>query len=515
MKITIVGGGTAGFITALIFNERLNADIEMIVPSNIGIIGVGEGSTKHWSKFLSFIGVTKTECLLQSKGTTKGGINFIGWTPKRGDYAHSISGDYANDKLGDTTYIQTKLMSENISNYEYTGHELRNNVIVDEAETGGWNQFHFNTFALNDFLTELATSRGIKIIDDEITQVHKDENGISKLTGTKDEYISDLYVDCTGFKRLLISELGAKWVSYGKYLPLKEAIAFGTKDSDVYPVLTEARAMSAGWKWLIPTYGRTGNGYIFDTDFISKEQAHDEINFMYGEDIEIAKHIKFDPGKLDKVCIKNCLAVGLSANFLEPLEATSIGTTIQQAFIAMHKIRGDGSISPPDRKLINDITDGIMHNTRDLVALHYINDNRSTPFWRMCADLPRPDSLMSLLESMKYKPLDDHDIVNMYGSGYALFEADNFNLVAYFRQLLRPQICQLQLNGVKPNLKENIWNRKYKESLQHRWLKSKYDLDCTPHKAYIQQLHELNGDYKKIKYTHYIDKKDFKLKEKA
>ena len=77
--------------------------------------------------------------------------------------------------------------------------------------------------------------------------------------------------------------------------------------------------------------------------------------------------------------------------------STSIGTTIQQAFIAMHKIRGDGSISPPDRKLINDITDGIMHNTRDLVALHYINDNRSTPFWRMCADLPRPDSLMSLL----------------------------------------------------------------------------------------------------------------------
>ncbi len=478
MKITIVGGGTAGMITALIFNTRLNADIEMIVPSKIGILGVGEGSTEHWNQFLNFIEITKTESLLKSKGTAKAGINFIGWTPDRGDYAHSLWGDYVNSKIGDTTYIQTKLMAENFSHEDFAGPEINNNRIADGFEAGGWNQFHFNTFELNKFLTKLATSRGIKIVDDEITQVHTDENGISKLTGTKGEYTADLYVDSTGFKRLIIGELGAKWVSYGKYLPLKEAIAFPTKDADVYNILTEARAMKAGWKWLIPTYGRTGNGYIFDTDFINRDQAHQEINEMYGREIDIAKHIKFDPGKLDRVCIKNCLAVGLSANFLEPLEATSIGTSIQQAFMSMHKIRGDGSISPPDRKLINTMTDGLMNNARDFIALHYINNNRSTPFWRKCAKLPRPDSLMTLLEGLKYKPLDEHDF-DMYKSPYHLFGPDNFNLIAYFHGFLKPETCQLQIDAFRPDIRPSMAEV------------GPIDRVGIPHKEYIQRIHNL------------------------
>ena len=478
MKITIVGGGTAGMITALIFNTRLNADIEMIVPSNIGIIGVGEGSTEHWSAFLDFIGITKTESLLKSKGTCKAGVNFIGWTPDRGDYSHNLHRGYIDNKIGDTTYILTKLMAENFPHEDFAGPEINNNRIADGFEAGGWNQFHFNTFELNKYLTKLATSRGIKIVDDEITQVHTDENGISKLTGNKGEYTADLYVDSTGFKRLMIGELGAKWVSYGKYLPLKEAIAFPTEDADVYNILTEARAMKAGWKWLIPTYGRTGNGYIYDTDFINKDQAHQEINEMYGREIEIAKHIKFDPGKLDRVCIKNCLAVGLSANFLEPLEATSIGTSIQQAFMSMHKIRGDGSISPPDRKLINSMTDGLMDNARDFVALHYINNNRSTPFWRKCAKLPRPDSLMTLLESLKYKPLDEHDF-NMYKSGYTLFDADNFNLIAYFHGFLKPETCQLQIDGLSPDILELYSDHET----------GPIDRVGIPHKEYIQRIH--------------------------
>ena len=482
MKITIAGGGTAGLVTALIFNTRLNADIEMIVPSNIGIIGVGEGSTEHWTTFLNFIGITKTQSLKNTKGTVKAGINFKGWTPETGNYAHSLLSYFTDDMIGDTTYTQVKLMAESTSAKDFAGHLLNNNYINPNEESGGWNQFHFNTFALNNFLINVAKARGIKIVDDEITQVHKDENGISKLTGTKGDYTADFYVDCTGFKRLLIGELGAKWVSYSKYLPLNEAIAFGTKDTDIYPMLTEAKTMSAGWKWTIPTYGRTGNGYIFDTDFITKEQAHEEINYMYGEEIEIAKHIKFDPGKLDKVCISNCLAVGLSANFLEPLEATSIGSSIQQAFIAMHKIRGDGSISPPDRKLINTMTDGLMHNARDFVALHYINDNRSTPFWEKCAELPRPDSLIALLESLKYKPLDLHDF-DMYKSGYCMFGPNNFNLVAYFHRLLKPEICQLQIDSFNPNVLPSSSSGIYEMS--------RNNASSIPHKEYIQRINNI------------------------
>ena len=162
MKITIVGGGTAGLITALIFNERLNADIEMIVPSNIGIIGVGEGSTEHWSRFLKHIGVSKTKSLVRTKGTITLGVNFQGWTPNTGNYVHHINDSY-DEKIGDTTYILNKVMAENLSAEDIAGPELNKNYVYPGHEAGGTNQFHFNTFALNDFLTELAIKNNIKI----------------------------------------------------------------------------------------------------------------------------------------------------------------------------------------------------------------------------------------------------------------------------------------------------------------------------------------------------------------
>jgi len=510
-QITIVGGGTAGLITALVLKIRLDCDVKVLVPSDIGIIGVGEGSTEHWAEFVKFIGDTLTNSLVKTKGTIKSGIYFNGWTPERGDYIHSLPNEYLKS-AGMTPINFLKFWSEGWTNEEFISTNLKHNMVANmydfqggKCETGGWQQFHFNTVELNNYLTEHALSRGIEIIDDKILEVKQDQNGISECVGEKQNYKADIWIDCTGFKKVLISELGAKWESYEKYLPLKEAIAFPTEELNYYPIHTEAKVMKAGWKWQIPTYGRFGNGYIFDTDYITKDEAHQEVNEMFGREIEIAKHIKFNPGKLDKVCIKNCVAVGLSANFLEPLEATSIGTSINQAFLLMHMII-DGKISENDSKKYNKTVNDIMVNSRDFVALHYINDNRSSEFWKNCARLPRPESLLNYLDIWKGRPLDELDVDD--SRSFTLFKEHNFNYIAYSHGLLSSDVCKKYLHSINPTIVERLYNQSYQDSLQYTLNHTSQKIYHTPHKDYIQQLHKLNGDHNNIVFQHYYDKKN-------
>ena len=518
-QITVVGGGTAGFITALILKIRLQCNIRMLVPKDIGIIGVGEGSTEHWADFIEYIGDTLTNSLIETKGTIKTGIYFDGWTPGRGNYVHSIFGDYSR-RIGNTTFAATKFMAEGWTNQQFIGPELENNVIGDyyntkneRQEVGGYYQFHFNTFELNTYLTKHAKKWGIEIIDDKVLEVMQDETGITEVKGEKGNYKSDFWIDSTGFKRVLMSELGAKWVSYSEYLPLKEAIAFPTKELDYYPLHTQALAMKAGWKWRIPTYGRFGNGYIYDTNFIDKDQAYKEVCELMGEEVEIGRHIKFNPGKLDKVAIKNCVAVGLSANFLEPLEATSIGTSIQQAFMLMHDLV-DGKLSEYDIKRYNRSIDSLMINTRDFVALHYINDNRSSDFWKHCATLPRPDSLKQMIDIWKHRPLYPSDIADLHGiSGYSysLFGDVNFNHIGYFHGLLTSPVCKKFFESLNDGLRMMEWNKIYNQYLKVRFREAPIDVGMIEHKRYIEELHRLKGDYMAIEYDKYIDRETLKV----
>jgi tryptophan halogenase len=309
------------------------------------------------------------------------------------------------------------------------------------------NQYHFNTNKLNDFLTKTAIDKNINIIDDMILDVNLDESGnITTLKGEKQDYSYDFYIDSTGFKRLLIGKLGAKWQSYSKYLKMKAAIAFPTGDTDNYNVWTLARAMDYGWMFRIPVWGRGGNGYIYDSDYISVEQAKQEAEQYLGHEIEIGKEFKFDPGAVDKCWINNCVAIGLSGNFVEPLEATSIGTSIQQSFLLMHRlINYDQKVIDNYNKAVNDI----MENIRDFVALHYIVKKDSSNFWKDISTMEIPDSLKSKLETWRYKlPIkedfntlsdyvmftEQHHILVMHGLG--LFDTnsirDEFNALGSF-----------------------------------------------------------------------------------
>ena len=412
-KVIIVGGGTAGYVTALILKEKFqeNINIKVIRSKDIGIIGVGEGSTEDWSNFLTFTKIDKNLMVKECGATYKFGIMFEGWGEKK--YLHSVISHW-NILAGQehVSYLNLILNKKKL-NPDF----LYNNILPVDIEPS---QFHFNTHKLNIFLEKTCEKRGIKIIDDIIDNVDINTKGINFVESKKQKYEGDFFIDCTGFKRLLISKLGGKWESYKKYLKVNSAITFQTPDEDNYNCWTLAKAMKFGWRFKIPVQGRHGNGYIFSDKYTNAEKAKLEVEKELGHEINIGKHIKFDPGRLNKVWIKNCVAIGLSANFVEPLEATSIGTSIQQAFLLSHNLSNPVSSV---REQYNNQIKSIMENIRDFIYLHYFSWHKHNWFWKNYSYFNAPISLKKMLNLWsKRLPIND----DIKTSDYSLFWAPNF-----------------------------------------------------------------------------------------
>lgn len=428
-KIAIVGAGTAGLITAMIIKRRLNIDVDVIYSSNIGIVGVGEGSTEHFAEFMNFMGISQREVIAECDSTFKIGIMFDGWTsdPKQ-RYLHSVFTDLT-PTAGQYPFAFAKRIIDNeilVFDSTFESTLLKKNTENERPES--INQYHFNTFKLNEFLVKKSKQLGINFIDDDIADVMLDETGnVSTLIGEKDKYTSyDFFIDSTGFKRILMNKLGAKWNSYSKYLKLNSAIALPTEDEDNYNMWTLAKAMKNGWMFRIPVWGRYGNGYIYDSNHITKDEAKKELDEHFGRDIEIKREFSFDPGALDKVWIKNCCAVGLSGSFVEPLEATSIGTSIQQAFLLSNKL---ASHSDKDIELYNRSFNAIMENIRDYIILHYLTDRQDTEFWKEASSIVLPEKLEYILDVWKHRMPIKEDL--FYESNYILFKNENFIQILY------------------------------------------------------------------------------------
>lgn len=423
-SVAVIGGGTAGLIAATILRRRLNIQVDVIHSKNIGIVGVGEGSTEHFKEYMEFMHISQYDIIKYCDATYKTGIMFEGWNDK--PYLHSIIAKF-DKQFSQYNYVYAKQVSEDAEYFHYkTIWENKiNDWFVGKPNEIPFGQFHFNTFKLNEFLINLSKSININIIDDDIEEITLNAEGeIESLTGVNRSYTYDFYIDATGFKRLLLGKLGAKWQSYGKYLKMKAAITFQTPDTENYNLWTLAKAMDAGWMFRLPVWGRGGNGYIFDSDYITANQAKAEVEKCLGHPIEVGRQFNFDPGCVDRAWIKNCCAIGLSGSFVEPLEATSIGTSIQQAFLLMHRLvnYNDDTINQYNRSFTD-----IMENIRDFIILHYITKKTNTQFWKDVAKIEIPKSLKSKMSMWKCKLPIDEDFSEV--SNYVLFKASNHILV--------------------------------------------------------------------------------------
>lgn len=456
--IIVLGGGTSGLLSALMMKQAYpNFNIRLIESERIGIIGVGEGATEHWNILCDFLQISLNDAITHCGATMKAGIIFKDWGVP--DYYHSVFTDYMW-KNGETFPIYSKLISDNVDPINLTAIGSRNPDVplgwVTGCEESECKQFHFNTFKLNDFLHDLCNKRNIEIIKDEITDVIIENNIVKSLIGSK-EYFADFFIDCSGFARVIISKLGAKWKSYNKHLITNSAIAFPTDDTDEYPKYTTVTAMKYGWMWNTPVQGRWGNGYVFCDKYINFDDAQQEVENKLGKKINVFKRIKFDPGTLDKPWISNCCAIGLSSGFVEPLESSAISQGLLQTWLLMNLFCSWETSKESTEDLFNKKSYAISENILDFIAVHFITPREDTEFWKFLKNNRKewvPERLMENL--MKWKTRLPYAFE--FDSLWTLFKAENWIITLYGLQLFDTNSIKNQYDLMPAPIKEYVDN---------------------------------------------------------
>jgi len=389
--LIIVGGGSSGLVAALIVKQTdPNLDVTIIESANIGIIGVGEGTIRRWPEFVRYCNIDLKELIKETDACYKFGIKFDNWNGDGKNYMHSLLFDentsgynYFHEYKKGYPYMFAWMVANNLPTEQMISQFMINNRVPLETHANDGIPLHFNTFKFNAHLHTLCKRVGINFIQTELTGTNIDEAGVRSLVDKDNRvYPADFFIDCSGFARVVSKGLGAEWIDYTHHLPVNHAIAFPTETNNDLSVFTTCTSMKAGWAWKTPTYGRYGNGYVFNDAYIDSAKAQAEIEQLYGHPIEIFKDIKFGAGKIDKFWNKNCLNIGLSGSFAEPLEATSIGFLIEQTFAFVDQLRYWTEIPDKVEQHYNQVFDASFENTIDYVQLHYYVKRKDTDFWR-------------------------------------------------------------------------------------------------------------------------------------
>jgi len=402
--LTVLGGGNAGLMTALYLKNSVpDIDFTVIRSSKIGTIGVGEGSTEHWMTFANAVGITFAELVKECGATFKIGLKFENWHGDGTSYYHSLAeGLIHQDGYTGAATTMMHLIANGIPSEEMHWDLPMQGYIAEPFED--YYQFHFDSEKLNNFLLKKCKEIGVHIIDAEIAGPNIDADGfVESIVDTQGNiYKSDFFIDSSGFSRVIASKLGAEWIDWSEYLPLNSVIAFQTPYQEDIPPYTLARAMNAGWMWRAPVQERFGNGYVFDERFITEEEALAEVQQYFDFPLNVGRRIKYTSGHVNKAWIKNCVCIGLSSNFVEPLEASSISTTIQQSRLLASALWNWDRNDTSSITFYNNKVDDIMTNILDFIQLHYITEREDTEFWKWCKhEMKRTPFIQENLENFR------------------------------------------------------------------------------------------------------------------
>jgi tryptophan halogenase len=418
-KIIVLGGGNAGFMTALFVGRLTNADISVIHNEEKGTVGVGEATVPTIRGFIEGnLGIDIRDFISKTKSTIKNGIKFQNWNGDGKYYYHPFLPElkylsmfkFADEANPNPYYTYQQFLKQNIQNnssfseFDFGSILSEQNKVSEDLSYA----LHFDNFLVTEYYKNVCIARGIKVIDDEYMDANLDEDGYItslelKKSGTLD---CDFVFDCSGFAKLLINKkYNINWQKY-KDLAVNEAIIFNTETNpnDEIPSYTQATALKNGWVFEIPLRHRIGRGYIFDNNFTSTDKAVEEVIENYG-DVDFKKDIRFEGGRLEKFWYKNCISVGLSASFIEPLESTSIWfTTVQLTELLplshafFEKQRADYIRTTYDKVMI-----ATSDHLKDFVHYHYLGKRKDSMFWKSFRDTYKSsDFVNSMLEAMKY-----------------------------------------------------------------------------------------------------------------
>jgi tryptophan halogenase len=489
IRIAIAGSGTAGLVSALLLRKAFpDSEITVVSSSKIGIIGVGEGSTEHWRTFMDICEIPLEEMIVATKATHKYGIRFENWTNHTPNYFHSVSGI---DEIFAHQYYATYLghiEKEKLLTSQIAGIGLVRDQISRRSLHKSTNQFHFDTYKLNEYLISLCFKRNIIFIEGEIVNVIADDLGIKKIVMDSGFTVNtDFCIDATGFNKVLINEVSKpNWISFSDYLLCDKAVVFQTPSdpSGKIKSYTRARAASAGWVFEIPTQERRGNGYVFSSKHISDDDAKKELSEMTGYDASNARIIGFDAGYLKEPWVKNCCAVGLSSSFVEPLEATSIGSTIQQVRMLIPYLAAFTEETTKSQRVYNKNFSKVMDNILTMIRLHYYSDREDTSFWQDIKNMPINEELQDMIDIWAERGPTRDDFANGH---FNLFSAPHFAHVAQGQGLFNPESCGIIIDRMEMR---QVVEREMDEQ-RH----SRIAIELVDHAQALRELEEADGDW--------------------
>lgn len=410
--VVIVGGGTAGWMAAAALSKSLGTkhiNIQLVESEEIGTVGVGEATIPHIKIFNRLAGLDEKEFLRKTNATYKLGIEFVNWGKLDDSYIHPF-GPYGIDMQGvhfHHTWLRQKHKgtARPVSEFSLPGLAAKADKFqhprpdLKASPLGAMDYaFQFDAALYAKYMRDVAEGRGVKRTEGKIVNVTQTEDTgfIESIELEKGEVIQgDLFIDCSGFKGLLIEEtLKTGYEDWSNYLPCDRAVARLSERLDVLPPYTRATAKKAGWQWRIPLQSRTGNGYVYCSKYISDEEALATLN----EGLDTApiaepKFLRFTTGVRKKTWNKNVLSLGLAAGFLEPLESTSIHL-IQTAIARLMTNWPDKLFNQRDIDFFNKKTYTEYEQVRDFLILHYYATERNdSPFWNYCRTMDIPQTL--------------------------------------------------------------------------------------------------------------------------
>lgn len=409
-KIVIVGGGTSGWLAAAMLAQHLKpelCEIELIESDEIGTIGVGESTVPPFVGLIQRLGIDEAEFVNATDATYKLGIKFVGWHERGDSYFHPFG--VIGKPIGNQDFYQCWLKARAQGDVSSLQDYSPCNVMAEQGRffhpskgrntpIGGANYaLHVDALLATQFLRKHAEARGLKRTEGKVVEVVRRANGFIGSVKLENgaEIAGDFFIDCTGFRALLIGKtLGVENIDWSSYLPCDRAVVCKTENKGPLLPYTRATAQPAGWSWRIPLQKRVGNGYVYSSQFASDATARATLlRGLDSSNLEEPRVIPYTTGHRKDFWKLNCLSLGLSSGFIEPLEATSIHL-IARGMEFFLRYFPDRDCDPALMREYNRRMTADFEEVRDFIVLHYAATARDdTPFWQHCRNLPLPETL--------------------------------------------------------------------------------------------------------------------------
>jgi tryptophan halogenase len=417
-KIVIVGGGTSGWLAASMLCHHFKRElcqVLLIESQDIGTIAVGESTVPPFVSMIQRLGINEPAFIRATKATYKLGIQFIGWHQRNKKYFHPFG--VIGRAIGAHDFYQCWLKARaqgnasSLLDFSPCNVMAENGRFFPPAEArntpiGGANYaLHVDAQLVARYLRSYAEARGLERVEGKVTEVRQREDGFIRSVALADGRViqADFFIDCTGFNGLLIGQaLKVGSVDWSSFLPCDRAIVAKTGVQNPLLPFTRATAQPAGWSWQIPLQDRMGHGYVYSSRFCSDAAAKSTLmRSLGGIALDDPRVIPFSTGHRKEFWKHNCLSIGLSSGFIEPLEATSIHMIARgMDFFLRYFPNQDcepALIREYNRRMRTD-----FEEIRDFLVLHYSATARDdSPFWQWCSNIRLPDSLQERIELFK------------------------------------------------------------------------------------------------------------------